>query len=171
MHMCQAVHVYTMCVQWSYNSITHLPLLCYPEVFKTPAPGAYYPEQVHPQGEIHAPAYSMSARTKNSRSELCTNIIFVRLQTCTCIILCNSECIHRNICKYNSYSFSPCEQRTTLPLPIRTSSLPSLDLKSQTSLPQLPTQCPTGQILAASQKTLLKPLVLATTMLWQLIST
>lgn len=39
------------------------------EVFKTPSPGAYYPEKVHPQGEKHAPAYSMSARTKNPKSK------------------------------------------------------------------------------------------------------
>ena len=39
------------------------------EVFKTPSPGAYYPEKVHPQGEKHAPAYSMSARTRNPKSK------------------------------------------------------------------------------------------------------
>lgn len=32
--------------------------------FKTPAPGAYSPEKVHPQGERHAPAYSMGSRSR-----------------------------------------------------------------------------------------------------------
>ena len=32
--------------------------------FNSPSPGAYYPEQVHPQGEKHAPVYSMGARTR-----------------------------------------------------------------------------------------------------------
>lgn len=32
--------------------------------FKTPAPGAYSPEKVHPQGERHAPVYSMGNRTR-----------------------------------------------------------------------------------------------------------
>ncbi|XP_003387090.2 PREDICTED: outer dense fiber protein 3-like [Amphimedon queenslandica] len=31
--------------------------------FKTPSPGAYSPEKVHPQGEKHAPIYSMGRRT------------------------------------------------------------------------------------------------------------
>lgn len=31
---------------------------------KTPCPGAYSPEKVHPQGERHAPAYSMAMRTR-----------------------------------------------------------------------------------------------------------
>ncbi|XP_033750391.1 outer dense fiber protein 3-like [Pecten maximus] len=34
-----------------------------PNTFKTPSPGAYSPEQVHPQGERHAARYSISART------------------------------------------------------------------------------------------------------------
>lgn len=32
--------------------------------FNTPAPGTYSPEQVHPQGERHAPAHSMGSRTR-----------------------------------------------------------------------------------------------------------
>lgn len=35
-----------------------------PNTFKTPAPGTYSPEKVHPQGERHAPVHSMGARTK-----------------------------------------------------------------------------------------------------------
>lgn len=32
--------------------------------FKTPAPGSYSPEKVHPQGERYAPAWSCGARTR-----------------------------------------------------------------------------------------------------------
>ena len=32
--------------------------------FKTPAPGAYSPEKVHPQGERYAPAWSCGSRTR-----------------------------------------------------------------------------------------------------------
>ncbi|XP_064407454.1 ciliary microtubule associated protein 1A-like [Halichondria panicea] len=32
--------------------------------FKTPCPGAYRPEQAHPQGEKHAPVYSMGGRSR-----------------------------------------------------------------------------------------------------------
>ncbi|KAL5499636.1 hypothetical protein EMCRGX_G011088 [Ephydatia muelleri] len=32
--------------------------------FMTPSPGAYYPEKVHPQGEKHAPSYTMGTRTR-----------------------------------------------------------------------------------------------------------
>jgi len=35
-----------------------------PNLFNTPAPGAYSPEKCHPQGEKHAPVYSMAARTR-----------------------------------------------------------------------------------------------------------
>ncbi|XP_002732801.1 ciliary microtubule associated protein 1A-like [Saccoglossus kowalevskii] len=35
-----------------------------PNQFKTPCPRAYCPEKVHPQGERHAPSYSMGARTR-----------------------------------------------------------------------------------------------------------
>lgn len=35
-----------------------------PNTFRTPAPGTYSPEKVHPQGERHAPVYSMAARTR-----------------------------------------------------------------------------------------------------------
>jgi hypothetical protein len=35
-----------------------------PNTFITPSPYAYSPEKVHPQGERHAPAYSMGARTR-----------------------------------------------------------------------------------------------------------
>ena len=34
------------------------------KAIQTPAPGAYSPEKVHPQGERHAPAYSMAMRTR-----------------------------------------------------------------------------------------------------------
>ena len=37
--------------------------------FKTPSPGAYNPEKVHPQGEKHAPNYSMGARTHYRKSK------------------------------------------------------------------------------------------------------
>ncbi|XP_065906296.1 ciliary microtubule associated protein 1A-like [Dysidea avara] len=33
-------------------------------MFKNPAPGQYSPEKAHPQGEAHAPCYSMSSRTR-----------------------------------------------------------------------------------------------------------
>lgn len=35
-----------------------------PNVFKTPGPGNYQNEKVHPQGERHAPKYSMGSRTR-----------------------------------------------------------------------------------------------------------
>ncbi|XP_071486674.1 ciliary microtubule associated protein 1A-like [Diadema antillarum] len=35
-----------------------------PNTFITPSPYAYSPEKVHPQGERHAPVYSMGARTR-----------------------------------------------------------------------------------------------------------
>lgn len=38
-------------------------------IFKTPSPGAYSPEKVHPQGERHAPQYSMSNRTRYRRHD------------------------------------------------------------------------------------------------------
>lgn len=37
------------------------------DTFKVPSPGLYSPEKVHPQGERHAPQYSISARTKMRR--------------------------------------------------------------------------------------------------------
>lgn len=46
----------------SINVIPFL-LLC-PDLFKTPGPGTYRNEKVHPQGEKHAPAYSMGSRTR-----------------------------------------------------------------------------------------------------------
>ena len=39
-------------------------LLHLPDLFKTPGPGTYRNEKVHPQGEKHAPAYSMGSRTR-----------------------------------------------------------------------------------------------------------
>ena len=39
------------------------------DTFKTPSPGAYFPEKVHPQGEKHAPAHSMGARTRYRKSK------------------------------------------------------------------------------------------------------
>ena len=35
-----------------------------PNCFKTPSPGTYSPEKVHPQGERYAPAYSVGARSR-----------------------------------------------------------------------------------------------------------
>merc|ERR1711896_87764 len=35
-----------------------------PNEFKTPGPGSYKPETAHPQGERHAPKYSMAGRQK-----------------------------------------------------------------------------------------------------------
>ena len=35
-----------------------------PASFLTPSPGAYKPERVHPQGERHAPVFSMATRTR-----------------------------------------------------------------------------------------------------------
>lgn len=35
-----------------------------PNVFKTPGPGKYQNEKVHPQGERHAPKHSMGSRTR-----------------------------------------------------------------------------------------------------------
>ena len=41
-----------------------LSLTVFVDIFNAPSPGAYYPERVHPQGERHAPKYSMGARTR-----------------------------------------------------------------------------------------------------------
>ena len=38
-------------------------------MFKTPSPGAYKPEAVHPQGERHAPQYSIGARTRYRKDD------------------------------------------------------------------------------------------------------
>ena len=35
--------------------------------FKTPSPGTYTPEKVHPQGERHAPIFSMGTRTRRRK--------------------------------------------------------------------------------------------------------
>jgi hypothetical protein len=40
-----------------------------PNEFKTPGPGSYKPEQAHPQGERHAPKYSMASRTRYRRCD------------------------------------------------------------------------------------------------------
>ena len=49
-------------------------ILCYipthVAMFKNPAPGQYSPEKAHPQGEAHAPCYSMSSRTRYRKSKL-----------------------------------------------------------------------------------------------------
>ena len=37
--------------------------------FKTPSPGAYYPEAVHPQGERHAPRYSIGFRSRYRKED------------------------------------------------------------------------------------------------------
>ena len=37
--------------------------------FKTPSPRAYYPEKVHPQGERHAPKYSIGFRSRNRKQD------------------------------------------------------------------------------------------------------
>jgi hypothetical protein len=39
------------------------------DTFKTPAPGTYSPEKVHPQGERHAPVYSMGHRTRYRKQD------------------------------------------------------------------------------------------------------
>ena len=54
----------------SYYSTNNTHFLSLKETFKTPAPGAYSPEKVHPQGERHAPAYSMAARTRFRKRKL-----------------------------------------------------------------------------------------------------
>ena len=38
-----------------------------PDSFKTPGPGTYYNERCHPQGEKHAPKYSLSSRSRYRR--------------------------------------------------------------------------------------------------------
>lgn len=43
---------------------SRLFLLATKAPFKTPGPGTYSNERVHPQGERHAPRYSMAARTR-----------------------------------------------------------------------------------------------------------
>lgn len=40
------------------------------DTFKTPGPGTYRPEKVHPQGERHAPTYSMGSRTRYRKRKL-----------------------------------------------------------------------------------------------------
>ena len=40
------------------------------DTFKTPSPGDYNSEKAHPQGEKHAPAYSMGSRTRYRKSTL-----------------------------------------------------------------------------------------------------
>lgn len=40
-----------------------------PNEFKTPGPGSYRPENTHPQGERHAPKYSMASRTRYRRCD------------------------------------------------------------------------------------------------------
>ena len=52
-------------LQWNYIHMFFCIAL-----FQNPAPGQYSPEKVHPQGEPHAPCYSMSSRTKYRKSEL-----------------------------------------------------------------------------------------------------
>lgn len=43
--------------------------MCFSASFKTPSPGAYSPEKVHPQGERYAPSYSMSTRTRQRKRD------------------------------------------------------------------------------------------------------
>ncbi|KAJ8304851.1 hypothetical protein KUTeg_018434 [Tegillarca granosa] len=40
-----------------------------PNLFKTPSPGTYFPEHVHPQGERHAAKHSIGARTRYRRKD------------------------------------------------------------------------------------------------------
>ncbi|KAK3096649.1 hypothetical protein FSP39_002067 [Pinctada imbricata] len=40
-----------------------------PNTFKSPSATRYFPEKVHPQGEKHAPKYSISARTRYRRQD------------------------------------------------------------------------------------------------------
>ena len=44
-------------------------IILHSDAFKTPSPGAYSPEKVHPQGEKHAPIYSMGRRTGYRKSK------------------------------------------------------------------------------------------------------
>jgi len=55
--------------------------VCLPPLvtFKTPAPGAYSPEKVHPQGERHAPVYSMGNRTRYRKRKKAVNSFFLNL--------------------------------------------------------------------------------------------
>ena len=48
---------------------------CLVDTFKTPAPGTYSPEKVHPQGEKHAPAYSMGSRTRYRKRKNISSLI------------------------------------------------------------------------------------------------
>lgn len=49
------------------NYLYTIFFLFFTDTFKVPSPGLYSPEKVHPQGERHAPQYSISARTKMRR--------------------------------------------------------------------------------------------------------
>ena len=51
-------------------SILNTHIFFISDSFKTPSPGAYSPEKVHPQGEKHAPSYSMGQRTRYRKRKL-----------------------------------------------------------------------------------------------------
>ena len=60
--------------------------LCRAGLVQTPAPGAYSPEKVHPQGERHAPAYSMAMRTRYRKRMLLFTFLPQPLTSAICTI-------------------------------------------------------------------------------------
>ena len=53
----------------SYYAIQKISVNMTSDTFKSPSPTKYSPEKVHPQGEKHAPKYSISARTRYRRQD------------------------------------------------------------------------------------------------------
>ena len=51
------------------KSTSIIPIINSLDCFKTPAPGTYSPEKVHPQGERHAPVYSMGQRSRYRKQD------------------------------------------------------------------------------------------------------
>jgi hypothetical protein len=73
-----------------------------PNIFKAPGPGRYENHKCFPQGETHAPKYSMSSRTKYRR--------------CDAFPSSNSYCLPpllgaKNPCKQASYAYSMTSRR------------------------------------------------------------
>ena len=64
------------------------------DTFKTPSPGAYNPEKVHPQGEKYAPAYSMGARTQYRKSKFAFTPLYVQLLLTSWHLLMLALCFH-----------------------------------------------------------------------------
>lgn len=82
-------------------------LLLLPDLFKTPGPGTYRNEKAHPQGEKHAPAYSMGSRTRyRKRESHCvvqhrwarTILALVNLKTTAYHLNCSSATVEVRIC-------------------------------------------------------------------------